>query len=397
MGVFTKIILLYPPINIKSARRITNILTSLLNRVSSTGTGLIVSLLVVHNFSAALWGEYVVLLLAGNLVTTVSSWGNHEYLLRTLSANPASSSALYNNLVPRLLICTAGITVSLLVLQLPGTLILSFVVFVFASFIYRSLEVLIHWHRAYKISLIAEATAAVATCTFLLTMRALDLAALLLVAAGMIVVKIIIISGSLGLPPLRTPRLKKMVESIRGGVPFFLPTLVGFVQSRTDMYIVALAFSRGELAKYQILISMLSLVHQLGVASLAPFLKNLNRLADRAITRGAWLFLSAGTAISTVAVPVISIILANAFGLEMSFSDQLLAWLILLPLFFYSVKTYQWFRKSRYYDVALVNGLMTIITLCTTLLLIPHLGVTGALIGNACGQWFCFLIFMLRK
>ncbi len=65
----------------------------------------LVSLLVIRQTSAAVWGEFVAWLILEQLAAHVVGWGNDAYLLREFSRNPASlAEAWQSSLQTRLLL-----------------------------------------------------------------------------------------------------------------------------------------------------------------------------------------------------------------------------------------------------------------------------------------------------
>jgi O-antigen/teichoic acid export membrane protein len=182
----------------------------------------------------------------------------------------------------------------------------------------------------------------------------------------------------------------------REALPFFLPSIIGFIQSKADIYIVALLLSENKLAEYQIFITLLSMIHQVVLLTITPYTKIMYRLNDLVINRLTWTFFRWGIVVSILSMPAIYFIITFYYRFTLEWSAYWVGLLLVLPLFFYSIKTYQWFKHNDQYKVVVINLLMAIVSLLLSIALIPKWGITGALLASCASQWLAFFLF-LRK
>ena len=182
--------------------------------------------------------------------------------------------------------------------------------------------------------------------------------------------------------------------SFREAFPFFLPSIIGFVQSKADIYVVALSLSQNRLAEYQIFITLLSMIHQVALLIVTPYTKNIYRLNDQLINRLALKFFRWGVVISLLSMPVIYFIITFYYQFILEWNIYGIGLLLILPLFFYSIKTYQWFKHNNQYKVVVINLLMGLASLLLSIALIPYWGIAGALAANCAAQWLGFFIYL---
>jgi O-antigen/teichoic acid export membrane protein len=354
------------------------------------------SYIIIRNHEVRLWGEYVALNLVALAVTTITSWGNSEYLQRHFAAEPLRIKALWtSNFATRLLLL---IPILLILAYIPFGAVhpLTLMLYVTALFVQRSFDVLISYQRQYWIAASIETVSFSALLVFAGVVRPLSLEHLVLAIGTTTILKAVFLSQSLRSFTLTKAALLPNMRILQESFPFFLPALVGFVQSRVDMFIVALSLSRAELAYYHVLLSILSLVHQASLTFINPYVRSIYRLGKTSVERFAKNFFILGLFVTVTLIPLLYLSLKYLYSFQVTLTHVLLAAAALPPLFYYSVKTYQWFKADRQYAVALINIVLALVTAGTAWALIPILGITGALLACGVAQWISLTIFSLK-
>lgn len=368
-----------------------------LNKLSSPIFNIIISFAVIRIHSAAVWGGFVYFLLIANLLVTLISWGHQDYLIKTFSKTPQNIISQWTqNLIARSSIFLGCIPV-LLIFTISAYEYIILLLWVFTLYIYRSYDVLIVYYRNFNITFLLEATGSLGLIVLITQLS--DFSAFKLITFHIIIntLKIITVTFYFYATTQENIKLKLDLKPLIGSFPFFLPSLIGFIQSRVDMFIVAFSLSKPELAKYQVLITLLSFVHQAALLIVVPYTKNIYRLPDKTINGLAKIFFQYGILVSLLAVPIVYLAVTYYYGSSLPLLTYVISFFTLLPLFYYSIKTYQWFKHNKQYSVVGINCMMALTTFLITLMLIPILGITGALIANCAAQWIALLIFYFKK
>jgi O-antigen/teichoic acid export membrane protein len=289
------------------------------------------------------------------------------------------------------------IPVFIFLLTIPLGVKIGLVVWVFMLYLYRSFDVLVLYHRQFNLATLIEFFGYVILILGIILFKAeFSIIHLLWLNIIITLFKSVYLIAFFNKIVFKNVRLKLNISFFREALPFFLPSVIGFVQSKADMYVVAISLSEGKLAEYQIFIALLSMVHQVVLLTITPFAKNMYRLKDQVIDRFAWRFFSWGLVISALSIPAIYFIITFYYQFTLEWSTYGVGLLLILPLFFYSIKTYQWFKHNNQYKVVAVNLLMTIVSLLLSIALIPSWGITGALAANCTAQWLAFFLFSRR-
>jgi O-antigen/teichoic acid export membrane protein len=379
------------------ARRWLTVAAHASNKLLPPAFNIIISLLIVRYHSKELWGEFVFYALIGNLCSILISWGNQEYLTKAFSQNPGQVSTLWwKNFTTRMLLYTLCVPF-VLMMPLPLKHSAALIIWILTLFMYRSFDVLILYYRDFKAATLLDLAGNLFLVTMILEYPDISLYALIVFNTVITALKISGIALFYKAKILKTLRVTISVSVLIESFPFFLPSLVGFIQSRTDMYVIALSLSKPALATYQIFITLLSFIHQVALLATAPYTKNLYRLTDASINAFARMFFIYGSVTSFFAMSALYGIMVFFYHTELSWEAYVIGQFTLMPLFYYSIKTYQWFKHHAQYKVVTVNCIMMIITLGLSLALVPRFGIIGGLLSNCAGQWLAFMMFHFMK
>ena len=379
-----------------SIARFLTIAAHAFNKLSPPAFNIVISVIIIRIFSDELWGQFIALSLISNLAIQVISWGHKEYLIKAFSQDSKNVAFLWQQtFVSRGALYLLSLPVFIFFLTLPIDLKIGLALWTFTLYIYRSFDVLVLYYRHFNLSTILEFFGYVFLILGIILLKSdFSIIDLLWLNIAITLLKSICIVVFYRNRIFQHLKLKPNILFFREGLPFFLPSLIGFVQSKADIYVVAFSLSQNKLAEYQIFITLLSMIHQTALLAITPYTKSMYRLNDEITNRFAWMFFKWGLAVSLFSMPVIYFIVTFYYQFKLEWSAYFMGFLLILPLFFYSIKTYQWFKHNDQYKVVAINLLMAVVSVLLSIALIPSLGITGALAANCATQWLAFFLFL---
>lgn len=380
----------------KFRKRFGLILANSANTLFAPIFNLAISLLVIRLGSAALWGEFVSVLIVINLANHVMFWGNKDYVLREISRAPGSLVKIWqSNLLTRLLLFGVFV-VALFLLPLPFQRKVLLFLWGFGALLYQSFDALVIYRRKFLTAFVLETVLAMLLAGFLfLERRSLNIdiliagfgVAMFFKALGMLIYfRNDAFAGFVG---------KFERTYFQRALPFFLLGLSGMLQSRTDLYCVAYFLADSEVARYQVLINWLIYVQVIASLILQPFLKNIYRLPFAAVKKIAGKLLLAGMLIVAAALPAIYFMLRALYHFEITIPLLLWGGVFVLPIFYYLPTIYVLYKQARQRIVLHINIFGILANLILNLILINPFGITGALVAGALAQ-VSMLIAYLR-
>ncbi|MBE2197664.1 MAG: hypothetical protein IAE79_03570 [Anaerolinea sp.] len=350
-----------------------------------------VSLLVIRQTSAALWGTFVSVLITVQLGAHLAAWGNDAYLLREFSRNPAGIAHAWQSCLRTRLALFAGLALlaALLYPQTAGWIILWGV----ALALHQSCAVMVTYKRDFLLAAGVELVglAGMVTAVFcageaitpnwLLRLFALTTLAK---AIGLLLRYRAIVWGGDG---RFQPRYFLLA------LPFFLLGFGGMLNSRIDLYIVALYFPAEAVGTYQVFSSFLLYVQALAGFVVLPFVKTIYRLPYTAIRPMARSLFGLGCLIVPAAMIALSFLLSRLYGILLPSTFFWLGGLAVLPIFYYLPIIYALYKAEKQTTVLLVNLLGIVSALLLNLTLLPRLGLIGAIGAMALIKWLALLIY----
>jgi len=358
----------------------------------------LVSLLVVRLASPALWGEFVQGALVAQLGAHVVGWGSKEYLLRAWSAGPQQIARLWqNSLLTRLALFAACCAVfALLGMGVLRTLLLA--LWCLALVLDQAFEPAVQYRKAFGYAALVDLLGLAALAGAVVALRGQLTPALLtgLFAAS---------SGATALALALRFRRQLLPAALArfepryfgAALPFFLLGLSGLLQSRVDLYVVNALLPHGELARYQVLTNLLTVVQTVAYLVLAPYIKSIYRLPAGAISRLTLRLFCAGLLLLAPALAALYAIMTLLYGFALAPATLALGGLAVLPTFAYLPLVYELYRAGRTRLVLAVNALGIAAALLLSLALLPALGVNGALAASAAAQWLMLAAYGLLR
>jgi O-antigen/teichoic acid export membrane protein len=351
----------------------------------------LVSLLVIRQASAAVWGAFVAVLITVQLGTHLVAWGNDTYLLREFSRHPAGMAAAWQSSLRTRLALFVGLALLALLLypQAAGWIIL----WGLALVLHQSCAVLVTYRRDFLLAALVELAGSVVLLTAIfLAGEAITPDWLLRLFALTTLAKTAVLLLRYGdVVASRNGRFQPRYFLL--ALPFFLLGLGGMLNSRIDLYIIAFYFPAEEVGVYQVFSSFLLYIQALAGFILLPFVKTIYRLPYTAIRRMARALLGLGILIVPVAMIALSFLLSRLYGILLPSAFYWLGGLAALPLFYFSPIIYALYKAEKQTTVLLVNLLGIGSALILNLVLLPRLGLIGAIVAMALIKWSTLLIY----
>ncbi|MCB9232648.1 MAG: polysaccharide biosynthesis C-terminal domain-containing protein [Bacteroidia bacterium] len=374
--------------SLKGRRRLLTVaahaVTSLLVPVFS----ILISLLVVKMASRELWGGFVEVMIVVNLGAHLLNWGNKEYLLRGFAADPASLARQWQEgMQARLLLLPLGVA-ALWLVPVCRPFIFPATLWLVAAFLYQSFEVVILFKKWFMRTAVAELVGLGVILSHLwLSGNGWEVEGLVWAFAMGFCAKALLIGVWAGREVQGRVGVARVGHFLQAAFPFFLLGLSGMLQSRTDLYCVALYLGEDDLAAYQVLISMLLYLQALANFVLLPFARNLYRMKTSSIRKMSWSLTGLGLLMLLFAIPAVYLAYVWGFGFEMSLGLLIAGTLFVIPVFAYLPLIYALYKRRETGKVMWVNGIGIGVNLILNLVLLPFWGILGALAASAFAQW----------
>jgi O-antigen/teichoic acid export membrane protein len=381
----------------KFQRRALLIIANSLNTLLLPILSPIVSLLVIRFASVDLWGEFVHVLIIVQLAAHVIAWGSKEYLLREFSFNPAHiSRAWQTSLISRLaLMVPLYLLVSLS--GLPSRRLALVVLWLLGQTLYQSYDVLILYKRAFFFSVLVELGGLIALVSTIIWLRSsvdLDMLIALFGIAHLAKAAVFVLR-------FRQQTLDRSLGRFDTNYfvlafPFFLLGFSGMLQSRIDLYCVNYFLSRSEVGQYQVFVNFLIYVQTASYFVLNPFVKSIYRLGYSTILKMSLRLFTLGILMAIPALVAVHLILSQLYHFTLPWYFLLGGGLFVVPVFFYLPIIYTLYKANLQMVVVKINLLGIAINLLLSLLLLPRVGMFGAVLAIALAQWSMFAAYLVH-
>lgn len=379
----------------KGQRRLGTVVKNSFNSLLLPVFNVVVSFLVIRRASVELWGAFVNVMIVVQLAAHVVNWGNKEYLLRAFSQAPAGISRAWQTSLWTRLAVLAVLVVVVWFWGLPPGRTLLIIGWGLGQVLVQSYDVLVLYRRDFLFAAAVE-LARLAVMAGVIwqqgplatvdTLIALFCGTYLAQAAALMWrFRRQTFTGALGRVDVRYFRL---------AFPFFLLGLSGMLQSRIDLYAVNFYLLPAQVGQYQVFINLMIYAQSVSAFVLLPFVKSLYRLQTRTILKIAVRL--AGLGVLLLGPFLLLAHLALVYLYEFRLPPAMLAagGLFILPIFAYLPAIYALYKDNRQTAVIGVNAVGILVNFGLNLLLLPRLGMTGAVIGSAAAQWLMLLAYI---
>jgi len=390
--------------NAKLQRRTLTVVTNSINSLVLPILNPVVSFLVVRLASITVWGEFVQALIVVQLATHVIAWGNKEYLLREFSLNPTQiARAWQTSLVTRLAVFALACG-AIVVMGLPPPRALWIALWGLGLVLYQSCEVLILYRKDFVFATLVELgglgvqVAAVAWFA-----RRIDPDRLIVVFALATLLKASVFW-------VRYRRHTLIVTDSRAWLmgrfdaryfslafPFFLLGFSGLLQSRIDLYSVNFFLPKSEVGQYQVFMTFMIYLQSIAAFILAPFLKGLYRLSYRTMLGISAKLFAFGALLLAPGLSVVYGVLVGHYHFDLSLTFMLAGGLLALPIYFYLPIIYALYKAGSQSTVIKINLLGIGVNLLLSVILLPRVGMIGAVVAGATAQWVMFAGYLVQS
>jgi len=175
-------------------------------------------------------------------------------------------------------------------------------------------------------------------------------------------------------------------KMLSAGLIFFLLGTIGMLQSRLDLYFVALLLHKNELAVYQILINYILLIQAATGFIIQPYLKEIYRMNHRTLSKFSFRFTLFGSIIVIPITFALELVLEKIYGIKISRQIVILSYLYIVPIFYYTIRVYILYKIKKE-SLILITGIsVLIISIPLNYFMIFTYKINGALIAGVIGE-----------
>lgn len=360
---------------------------SIANAVTLPGARALISLAVVRIAGVETWGSFVGALLAVQLAASVIDWGSRDALVRAFSRSPATIEATWRSAtITRALFLPLG-SVAFLAMGFTPIDVAWMTIWLCTLFVSRMHDALVTQWRAFGFATLVEVAVTAGTVAAVLVIgQATSLGGLIALFAIGAVARAVafVVRFSVLRPSAWSGRMD--LGSLREGWPFFALNFSGALGSRVDLYLVALLLTAADLGRYQALTGLVLVVQSLAGAVLAPSVPAIYRLSHSAIRAISLRLAGAGVGLTLLGLLAIWAALRFLYRIDLPAVVFALAWLATLLPWLYLTQVHLAFRAGQERLVVGANLAAIGVVALSTLLLVPSLGIAGAMAGAAAGQ-----------
>ncbi|NIP28826.1 MAG: hypothetical protein GWO38_34725, partial [Phycisphaerae bacterium] len=130
---------------------------------------------------------------------------------------------------------------------------------------------------------------------------------------------------------------------------------------------------------------------------LIPFVKSIYRLGYRSIQKMSIRLFGLGLLMLAPALWLIHLMLTYIYQFTLSPYFLLVGGLFVLPIYFYLPIIYALYKTDRETVVLKINIIGTALNFGLNLLLLPRVGMIGAVIASAISQWAMLVVYLVQN
>ncbi|MGV3698195.1 hypothetical protein [Flavobacterium sp.] len=369
----------------KNLHRIGFISSNAARQLLVSAIGVAIPFMVIQYSSKEIWGEFVSLLLYSLLASQIINWGNKEYLLRKFSETPSAISADFSSVL--LTRSPLVLLFSLVGFFLFGIESGSYLfIWIFGRFLIHSYEVLVVYEKKFNASLVLE-IASFVVFAIAISGKSSHLGTKQLVVIYSLYQLIKGIGYLLLFRNMISQKAHFNFTYYKAGFWFFLLSMMGFLVSKIDVYIIEQFGNRIMTSDYQIINGLLVFIMSASTFIYAPFTKNIYRNTDVTIQKAKKTLALFGIIIVPTSLIFIYVIVRYLLNLEFTFWFYVVAFFYVFPSFLYGIEIVNLFRQHKEKRVVLFLFAGTIInSILSSCFLKLNFGITGALFGSTIAQ-----------
>lgn len=355
------------------------------------------SLLVIRLAGLALWGAFVEVLIILNLLLHLLNWGARDYLLSRFALSPAKIAAVWqHSIVSRIPLLLLILVLILITPMLSGNWLI-LCVWLISAYVAQAFDAIVIYEKAFARAIIINLITILALLGITVFFsEALSLSLLILAYALFHVLRAALFSLQFRKFWRRIVMLPESATSFyRAAFPFFLLGFTGLLQSKTDLYCLAIFSDQDMLARYQIFVNALAYLQVVGYLLIQPFAKAVLRMPFAGVWRLTNRMAVLGAFLVVLVLPLIVYAVKTFYLVEISSGLAISGALMVLPIFVYTPLIYFLYGRNRQNQVVWVNIPGILVNLGLNVLLIPSLKMTGAMIASASAQWMMLALYLI--
>jgi hypothetical protein len=366
-----------------------------------TFTNLVAAWLVLHFADDALWGSFVAFQLGIGLVLHVLAWGNKDYLSRIFAMRATTDPEVWKQvLISRGALLFIALPVLLLIYPSQTSALL--LLWLMAGFIRQSFDAVITFTRAFAFGALTEFAGSIFLIVGIVILRKdLTLNTIVVLYALAQVIRLVPFLLRYGRTYLLGTFPSLQFRYFHVALPFFLLGFAGLLVARMELYCLLAndgpggAVTETEVGHYQIWTNLLIYLQSVAAFIVQPVTKFLYRLPVRSVWKFTWRMVGWGTGVVILGLPVIWVLLKYWYRFDIPLVLYPLAFIYVVPVFYTAPLVLHLFKHHAQKQVMLANGAAILLNLGTSILLIPRIGVPGAMIASVLSQCITVVLMSL--
>lgn len=380
---------------LKNINRIIFISSNAARQTFVSVVGILIPFMVIEHATKEIWGEFVSILLYSLLATQIINWGNKEYVLRKFSENPSEIKECFSSfLVTRFPLVLFFSIIAFFLFKIEFGLYLFF--WIFGRFLIHSYEALILFEKKFYASLAIELGCFILfivvfySFSVINTVRLVQAYSLLQLSKGMCYWLLFYTKFSL--------KTKLNFNYYKDSFWFFLLSILGFLASKIDVYIVEQFDDKLMTSDYQIINGLLVFIMSISAFIYSPFTKNIYRFTEITIQKTKKKLALFGILIVPISLLILHIILYYFLHVSLSFWFYVVAFFYAFPSFVYGIEILYLFKQNKEKMVVYYSLIIVLVNfIITYFFLLFNYGIIGALLGAAISQLVALFLFNLKK
>ena len=356
---------------------------------------LVLSWVVIRYYHQDWWGIIVGLQLIQYFATNMADWGNKPFLLREFSRKPYQLYDLWRtSLITRSMLLAIILSV-IFAFDYSFVVLLNLVLWILFRSVQQSFEsVIIYQKRFFLIIWIELVSMLLLSGCLIIYQHILSFEYILWMISAIYFLKACTIIFIYYTEIFRhVKKWKPDISILKQSLPFMLLGLVALLQAKSDLLCIIFYLDKDQVASYQILMSFILLLLTLPSMIFTPFIKNIYRINDTAFRALHTKSILAGIVLTTAGLPAVYIVLEYFYKLHFDFLTYVFSYVYVLSTFFYFLYIYVLYKGEKQQMVMWGSFAAVVLNVAGCLLLIPMMGISGAMLANCISQIFSWIIY----
>ncbi len=380
--------------NFKFLNRIKLVSSNALRQAFTSLYNILIPLLVIHLSSKIIWGQFVSFLLYILFSQQLINWGNKEYLIRRYSENPSKIKELSaSTLITRIPILIIFIIVDFTYFKpIEGVFLFFWHLGLFFS---NATESLVIYNKKFLSALFIETFCFLFFFISIFFTNNAEVTQIIKLYSFYQFIKGIFYF-LLCNNEFSKKGLKFNLTYFQETVWFFFLSILGFLCSRIDVYIIERFNNKTATSNYQIMNTLLVFIMSLPVFLYIPYIKNIYRNNVSIIHNAKKKLAIIGLILVPISLIFISVLQKKYLINNYSLKTYTIAFFYVFPSFIYGIDILYLFKNHKEKTVVFVLMTGAFINFILTFLFVKNnFKLESALLGSAIAQISTLLLFQL--